>query len=122
MNILYKIFKGTKVIAEGALCAFSKEEGFRKVYNKAKGKVRPFEYHKLSIEINNEIQFKFGDIFKESVARKLQTRIRLADFWGLFLGAKSPHKKRNKKSINKGDLNVKPIKKFKCFSGRSPNC
>jgi len=51
MNILYKIFKGTKVIAEGALCAFSKEEGFRKVYNKAKGKVRPFEYHKLSIEI-----------------------------------------------------------------------
>ena len=75
MNILYKIFKGTKVIAEGALCAFSKEEGFRKVYNKAKGKVRPFEYHKLSIEINNELQFK---VFKES--RKLQTRIRLADF------------------------------------------
>ena len=75
MNILYKIFKGTKVIAEGALCAFSKEEGFRKVYNKAKGKVRPFEYHKLSIEINSEIQFK---VFKESV--KLQTRIRLADF------------------------------------------
>ena len=91
MNIFYKIFKGTKVIAEGALCAFSKEEGFRKVYNKAKGKVRPFEYHKLSIEINNELQFK-GDIFKELVARKLQTRIQLADFWDLFLGAKSPHK------------------------------
>ena len=90
MNILYKIFKGTKVIAEGALCAFSKEEGFRKVYNKAKGKVRPFEYHKLSIEIN-------GGIFKES--RKLQTRIRLADF--SILRSKIAHKKEIRNNIRK---------------------
>ena len=94
MNILYKIFKGTKVIAEGALCAFSKEEGFRKVYNKAKGKVRPFEYHKLSIEINNELQFK---VFKES--RKLQTRIRLADF--SILRSKIAHKKEIRNNIRK---------------------
>jgi len=91
MNLSYKIFKGTKKIAEGVMAVSDVLDGYKKIYNMAKLRVRASQYHELSIELDDQIAFKGNQIFKEPVAKKLQTRIRIVDFYDLFLGVKSPH-------------------------------